>query len=98
MSMIFNPSIPSAAVHKADRTLFASALSRYAARRRGELGLTVAAAVELSGLAVSEWCALESGWVPEDLMVIRTIAATLEVSWTDLDLLAFFARCAQESR
>jgi hypothetical protein len=95
MSMLFNPSIPSAAVHKADRTLFASALARYATRRREELGLTVAAAVELSGLAVSEWCALESGWVPEELAVIRAIAATLEVRWADLDLLAFFARCAQ---
>jgi hypothetical protein len=98
MSMLFNPSIPSATLPQSEPVLFASALARYAARRRGELGLTVARAAELAGLEVSEWCALEFGWVPEELAVIRAIAATLEVSWPDLDMLALFARCAQESR
>ena len=39
-----------------------------------ELGLTVGAAAELAGLEVSEWCALECRWVPEELNVIRSIA------------------------
>lgn len=98
MSMSLNaPITVSALYHSTDRTSMASALARYTARRRGELGLSVARAAELSGLAVSEWCALEAGWVPEELHVIRSIAAALEVSWTDLDMLALFAGCAQQS-
>jgi hypothetical protein len=98
MSMSSELSITPAAPYQSDRILFASAVARYTIRRRGELGLTVAAAAELSGLEVSEWCSLEAGWVPEELNRIRAIAAALEVCWTDLDLLAFFARCAQSSR
>ncbi len=98
MSMPLNAPITVAALyHATDRTAVASALARYAARRRCELGFSVARAAELSGLAVSEWCALETGWVPEELHVIRSIAAALEVSWTDLDMLALFACCAQQS-
>lgn len=96
--MLINPSIPSATLQQSEPVLFASALARYASRRRGELGLSVARAAELAGLEVSEWCALEFGWVPEELAVTRAIAATLEVSWTDLDMLALFAGCAQRSR
>jgi hypothetical protein len=51
-----------------------------------------------SWLVLRSRCALELGWVPEELAVIRTIAATLEVNWPDLDMLALFARCAQDSR
>src|SRR3954469_25562450 len=98
MSMISELSITPAAPCPSDRQLFASALARYATRRRGELGLTVSAAAQLSGLEISEWCSLESGWVPDELNRIRAIAAALEVCWMDLDLLAFFARCAQSSR
>ncbi len=99
MSMYLNASITASALyHSTHRASLALSLARYAARRRGELGLSVACAAELSGLAVSEWCALEAGWVPEELHVIRSIAAALEVSWTDLDMLALFAGCAQQSR
>jgi len=98
MSMSLNaPITVSALYHATDRTAVALGLARYTARRRGELGLSVARAAELSGLAVSQWCALEAGWVPEEHHVIRSIAAALEVSWTDLDMLALFAGCAQQS-
>ena len=98
MSMLSNPSITPAAPFQSDRASFASALARYTTRRRGELGLTVAAAAELSGLEICQWCSLEAGWVPDNHNVIRSIAAALEVSWTDLDMLAMFARCAQSPR
>ncbi len=98
MSMHLNaPVTVSALYHSTDRTSLAFAVARYAARRRQELELTVACAAELSGLELSEWYALEAGWVPEELHVIRSIAAALQVRWTDLDMLALFARCAQQS-
>ena len=61
-------------------------------RRRRELHLSTAAAAELAGIAFSEWCALEQGWVPEDLSTIQAIAGTLEVLWPELSLVAKIAR------
>jgi len=41
--------------------------------------------VELAGLALSQRCALESGWVPDpdDQGRIEAIAGTLEIFWVD---------------
>lgn len=75
----------------------ASALARYAKNRREYLDLTAEEAAELSGMETSEWYALESGWVPEDRVVIQAVAATLRVRWTELDVLAFMVRLAQEA-
>ena len=58
-------------------------------------GLSLECAAELAGLEMSEWAALESGWVPnpDDLALIRSIAGTLEVSWVDFSFLALMAAC-----
>ncbi len=71
-------------------------LAYFAARRRQELGLSIARAAELSGLEACSWCLLEAGWVPDELTTIQSIAATLEVRWTDLELIALLARRAQD--
>jgi hypothetical protein len=52
--------------------------------------MTLARAAELSGLELSEWCSLESGWIPEDMDTIRSIAGTLRIDWKDLLFLACF--------
>ncbi len=60
--------------------------------RRRQLGLTIECAAALSGVAVSEWFALEDGaWVPDDPGVIRAIAATLEANWVQVSFLALVA-------
>jgi hypothetical protein len=87
----------SSARRAADNNWLASALARYAKNRREQLDLTAEEAAGLSGMEVSEWYALESGWVPENRDVIRAIAATLRVRWTELDVLAFMVRLAQEA-
>ena len=47
--------------------------------RREELGLSIERAAQLSGMVVSEWYALEAGWVPDDESgLLRAIAGTLE--------------------
>jgi transcriptional regulator with XRE-family HTH domain len=84
------------AVTEAERLWWVSAVARYARKRREQLGLTIERAAELSGLALSQWWALEESWVPEELPVIIAIAAALEVRWSDLDLIALFARAAQQ--
>lgn len=96
MSIVLNHS--SASTNAADnRAWYASMLARYAQTRRAELELTAERAAEMSGMELSEWLAVEAGWLPEDRNMLRSIAATLGVYWTDLEILVLFARCAQEA-
>jgi hypothetical protein len=76
---------------------WASGLARYTRRRREQLGLTIEHAAQLAGLELSQWCALESGWVPDpdDLSRIEAIAATLEIFWGDYSFLVLMAACQQ---
>ena len=99
MSMIENgsttPSTPAA--NEIDRLQWASAVARYSHNRRERLGLTIDRAAELAGMEQSQWIAMEDcRWVPEKLSDCQAIAATLEVRWSDFDLVALLARCAQQ--
>jgi hypothetical protein len=87
------PAVLSAVDFRAPRLAWNTALARYSRRRREELGLTEERAAQLAGLELSEWHALESGWVPEDMAVIQAIAATLETSWAEYSFLALMAEC-----
>jgi hypothetical protein len=69
-------------------------LAVWVGRRRVFLGLSTAAAAELAGLELSEWCALEEGWVPDE-SAIRPIAATLQAGWPEVSLVAEMARYNQ---
>ena len=89
------PDILSAVDFRAPRLAWNTALARYSRRRREELGLTEERAAQLAGLELSEWHALESGWVPDDMAVIQAIAATLETSWAEYSFLALMAECQQ---
>ena len=98
MSMIrtqHSPDILSAVDFSAPRLSWTSALARFTRERRGKLGLSLERAAELAGLELSEWCALESGWAPDDMGTIQAIAATLETSWIDYSFLALMADCQQ---
>jgi hypothetical protein len=53
--------------------------------------MTAECAAQLAGLALSEWYALECGWVPEE-DTLRAIAAVLEISLPDLEMLAALSR------
>jgi transcriptional regulator with XRE-family HTH domain len=75
---------------------YASLLGRYTHHRRQELGLSIEQAAELAGIEASQWIALENGWLP-DRNVVQSIAATLRVRWSDLDLMCLLARCAQRA-
>ena len=91
------PAILAAVDFTAPRPGWTSGLARYTRRRREELGLSVERAAELAGLELSEWYALESGWVPDpdDMNRIEAIAATLEIFWGDYSFLALMATCQQ---
>jgi hypothetical protein len=55
-------------------------------------------AAELSGMELSQWCALEDGWVPGDQATLHSIATTLQVRWADYSILALLAGYRQEGR
>jgi len=95
MSMFQIPSILSTVDFTAPRLGWASALGSYTRQRREQLGLSLERAAELAGLALSEWYALESGWVPDpdDHGRIEAIAATLEIFWVDYSFLLLMASC-----
>ena len=58
-------------------------LSRCVRQRREALGLTITRASELAGIAFSEWCALECGWIPSDRATLHAIRATLMTGFND---------------
>ena len=71
-------------------------LAHYVGYHRKLLKLTIDQAAALSGLAVSEWCALEDGWVPEDDgPVMHAVAETLQVCYITLHFAAAVARFNQ---
>jgi len=73
----------------------AFALGRYIEGRRRELNMLIERAAELAGIEFSEWCALEAGWVPSDENTLGAVAETLEVTRSQIAILAMIARANQ---
>ena len=51
---------------------------------------------QLAGMETSEWAAIEAGYVPLDMAMLRPMAAALEISYDEISLLAVFCRGAWE--
>ena len=81
MSMI-RISASRAALYPTLRHYASHMLAEAAYQRRQDLGLSIAEAAALSGLALSQWMALEEGaWIPEqDGPELLPLAQTLEVN------------------
>jgi transcriptional regulator with XRE-family HTH domain len=73
---------------KSTRIQAALSLANTVQRRRQNLGMSVERAAGLTGMQVSEWCALEAGWVPGTPGVLRAVADTLELGYSQLSFLA----------
>ena len=63
-------------------------LAKCVQRRRENLGMSIERATDLAGMQVSQWCALEAGWVPDTLGVLCAVAETLELGYLQLSFLA----------
>ena len=84
-------------VSAAERTDMAMLLARSVRQRREELGLSVQRAAELSGMVISDWYALEAGWVPSvESGLLDSIAGTLQAYHIQLPLIAEISRYNQE--
>jgi predicted transcriptional regulator len=66
--------------------------------RREELGLSMERTAELAGVELSEWCALEDGWVPSRLesKLLRSIAGALDACYGSVCFVAEVSRFNQE--
>lgn len=52
------------------------------------LGLSLPRAAALADIHFSDWAAMEQGWIPDaDTDVWRSLAATLQVKFDDLELI-----------
>ncbi len=95
MSMLLKPVI--ARISPAARIRYALLLATVVQVRRRELDMSVERAAALSGFALSEWYALESGWVPDRDSLLSAIAQTLELSRVKISFLAEVGRYHQEA-
>ncbi len=59
-------------------------------------GLTIEQAAPLAGIEVSEWEAIEHGYVPQDQNLLRAMAATMEISFDRIAMLVMLCREAWE--
>jgi hypothetical protein len=73
---------------KSARIQAALSLANTVQRQRQNLGMSVERAAGLAGMQVSGWCALEAGWVPGTPGVLRAVADTLELGYSQLSFLA----------
>jgi transcriptional regulator with XRE-family HTH domain len=59
-------------------------------------GLSVEEAARLSGMAASEWMAVEEGSVPQDINQLRAMAGAMEISFDEISTLVLVCRAAWE--
>ena len=59
-------------------------------------GLSIEEAARLSGMAASEWMAIEEGSVPQDVNQLRAMAGAMEVSFDKIATLVMVCRAAWE--
>jgi hypothetical protein len=71
-------------------------LAAYVEYRRQQIGLTIVDAAKLAGMAISEWFALESGWIPDDTALLHTISGTLMISADRIALFAMISRSVRD--
>jgi predicted transcriptional regulator len=73
---------------KSDRIHNALVLANTVQCRRENLGMSIERAADLAGMTVSQWFALEGGWVPTSFDFLRAVAETLELGYMQLTFLA----------
>ena len=59
-------------------------------------GLSLEEAARLSGMAASEWMAIEEGCVPQDVNQLRAMAGAMEISFDQISTLVMVCRAAWE--
>ena len=90
------PSTPSTYLPELRRQFWGRTFGLGIQKCREEAGLSVEDAARLSGMAFSEWAAIEEGYVPRETDRLRAMAAAMEVSFDQLLNLVVLCRQAWE--
>ena len=59
-------------------------------------GLSIEQAAPLAGIEISEWAAIEDGYIPQDQNRLRVMAAAMEISFDRIAMLVLLCREAWE--
>ena len=73
--------VPSTYVPELRRKAWARLFGLGIRATRNEAGLSIEEAARLAGMEVSEWVAIEEGYVPQETNRLRAMAAALEISF-----------------
>ncbi len=63
---------------------------------RKTAGLSLEEASRLSGMAITEWMAIEDGCVPQDINRLRAMAETMQISFDEIANLVLLCGAAWE--
>lgn len=63
---------------------------------REHVEISIEEAAGLSGMAVTEWMAIEDGYVPQDVDRLRAMAAAIEMRFENISTLAMLCQHAWE--
>jgi len=80
VNTLFRP-LPPTFVPELRRQVWGRMFGLFIQGRRNEIHMSVEEAAGLSGMTTSEWMAIEDGHVPRQMDRLRTISATLELTW-----------------
>jgi transcriptional regulator with XRE-family HTH domain len=64
---------------------------------REHVGISIEEAAGLSGMDISEWMAIEDGYVPQDVNRLRAMAAAIEMRYENMASMAFLCQGAWAS-
>jgi transcriptional regulator with XRE-family HTH domain len=90
------PSLPPTCLPELRRQMRGRLFGHGIRENRENAGLSIEQAAHLSGMEVSEWAAIEDGYVPQTTDQLRSIAGTLEISFDRLLNLVLLCRQAWE--
>ena len=63
---------------------------------REHMGISIEEAAGLSGMEISEWMAIEDGYVPQDVNRLRAMSAAIEMRYDQIATLALLCQHAWE--
>ena len=63
---------------------------------RERAGFSVEKCADLAGMKMSEWAAIEDGYVPQDTNRLRAMAAAMEINYEQVATMALLCREAWE--
>jgi transcriptional regulator with XRE-family HTH domain len=90
------PSLPPTCFPELRRQMWGRLFGHGIRENRENAGLSIEQAAHLSGMEVSEWTAIEDGYVPQETNRLRAMAAALEISYDRLLNLVLLCRQAWE--